>query len=368
MAASLGTVHTAALGAVAVVKQLGGQAGQFGALVRLEYERRHCGSVLSEVHHQGIAGIQPDNFSGSVFFGNDNLAVFLFAPAFHSAPGICKHRFEGKVGAAVDLSTGRGENLSGEFIIDFGGGELFGRGVAGQFAGVVFFAVKDGRVLDRTGCSSQPMFCIGAEQFFCSVFISEFQYAPECALLANHSLIAGRRDYLVCPPAGGYLHRKLVLGAGAFLDDVTDIVGVRYLRLFTMCKARLENLLAYYCSVYVKFINAKSGGHPLGPGNLLTVGDRGQEPAGAVGGTAVLAGLHFSCHNRGVGRRNPLRNIPGAVVKRIRKYARIAGRAAAGDNKKHQPRNGRTKKMTNSISHKNYSFPKYTNYLILRGN
>ena len=46
---ALGAIHAAALGAIAIVENLRRQTGKYGSLLGLEYKRRNCCCILTEV-------------------------------------------------------------------------------------------------------------------------------------------------------------------------------------------------------------------------------------------------------------------------------------------------------------------------------
>ena len=51
VATSFRAIHSTNLGAVAVIEQFRGKAGQHCSFGSFEYERRYAGTILSEVHH-----------------------------------------------------------------------------------------------------------------------------------------------------------------------------------------------------------------------------------------------------------------------------------------------------------------------------
>ena len=340
MGRALGTVHAAALGAVAVVQDLGRPADEQRSLLRLEDEGRHGGRVLAEVHDQGLARLQGDGLPGGIFLLDDDLAVFHFLLVLgsdlpgHAFPDIGLDGLQGQVLALIDLGAGGRKDLPGELRVHLRGGKLLGRGEAGQFPGVILLAVEDGGMLHRTGDAGRPVLRVRTEPFGGTIGIGELQDAPEGALLAFEVSAVG--DDLVRPPARGHLRGEDILLPGLRDEGVGDVIGEGALGLRIVREARLQDFLADQAAVHVQVVYAQAGRHPDRLGHFLPVLHGGQEPAGAVGGPVSILVRNHAC--RRVHDGNPLGDVPGRCIQRIDALPdgfgtdlRPAGRQRGGD-------------------------------------
>ena len=219
-------VHSAALGAVAVVEELAAEEGQLRAFRCGEFKCGHCRGVLAEVHNEGLSLGYLHRSAGGVLPEDDDLAESLFRGVGYFFPHIGAHGLQRNVLTLIDLRTVAGEYLAGELVVDDRGGELLRSEESGELAGVVLFAVEDGRVLDGTGDAGLPGFGVGAEEGGRAVLIGHLKDSSECAALADHSLVASRGDDLVGPPSGSDLGGKGVDRTGAALECVSDVVGI----------------------------------------------------------------------------------------------------------------------------------------------
>ena len=68
-------------------------------------------------------------------------------------------------------------------------------------------------MLHRASDASQPMLSIGTVELAAAVGEGELQYAAEGALIANHTVVASRRNNFVAPPAGCNLGCEDILTA-----------------------------------------------------------------------------------------------------------------------------------------------------------
>ena len=319
MGRALGAVHTAPLGAVAVVQDLGWPADEQRPLLSLENEGRHGGRILAEVHDQGLARLQGDGLPGGILLLDDDGAMlhFLFLlgsdGSGHPFPDIGLDRLEGQVLALIDLGAGGRKDLSGEFRVHFRLGKLLGCGVAGQFPGVILLAVEDGGMLDRTGDAGRPMLRIRPEALGGAIGIGKLQDTPERALLALEVFAVG--DNLVRPPARGHLRGEDILFPCLQDEGVSDVIGEGTLGLGIMRETRFQDFLADQPAVHIQVVNPQAGRHPDRLGHFLSVLHGRQEPAGAVGGpVSILVRNHAG---RRVDDGNPLGDVPGRCFQRI---------------------------------------------------
>ena len=147
---SLRTIHTAALGSVAVVEQLRHGTGEHGTLFGLEDEVGYSSTVLTEVHHEGLARTHGHGLSLSKLLLDDYRTICLLALAGDTLPGVCLDGQEGQIFTLVYLGTIRGENLAIELIVQFGCGKLLGCIISREHTGIVLFSVEDGSMCNRT--------------------------------------------------------------------------------------------------------------------------------------------------------------------------------------------------------------------------
>ena len=148
-----------------------------------------------------------------------------------------------------------------------------------------------------------PVLCIGAVTFLGSINISQLQDTAESTLLANHSVIAARRDNLVAPPSRRHLCRQHVLGTSSDIELARNVIGKRTLGLQRMGETWLEDFITDVMTIDIDFIHTKACRHPHSLGNLLLVLQRGDKPVGAIGRPGTI--LDFPCHNGGIGNSNP---------------------------------------------------------------
>ena len=224
MHTALGAVHAAALGAVAVVEQLTGEAGQRGAGLGAEDKLRDSGAVLPEVNHQVLSRAYHYLTAFLVGAQFDHLAVSLVGLAAHVLPHICLYGSEGQVEAPVYLGAVRRQYLALEFRVLLRRGEVGGL-VSWFHAGVVNLAVEDIRMLHGASDAGFPVLLVGADDLLRAVGVGDLHHAAEGALLADHAVVSARGDNLVGPPARRYLYGKLVGGAGLLVDGIAYIVG-----------------------------------------------------------------------------------------------------------------------------------------------
>ena len=263
MHAAFRTVHAAAAGAVSVVQDFSGEAGEDGALFRLEDEIRHGGGVLAEVHHQGFPFV--DFHGAAVFPQFHHLAEsFLLHRALHVLPDIGFHGAQGQVFPVADLRAVGGQDFTLELRIDFRDGEFLRRVVAGRDAGVVFLAVEDAGVGHGTGDAGHPVRKVGAFQDLTAIRQGEFQHAAEGAFISHHAFAAAQGDDFVGPPAGGHLRRKDVGCAGGPVIGLCDVIGVGAAGFQHVGVAGLQGVGAHGFPVQVQLIDAQTGGHPFG--------------------------------------------------------------------------------------------------------
>ena len=330
--APFGAVHAAASGAVTVVEQFAGQAGEYRAAGCLEFKGRNGGAVLTKVHHKRFARFHRHHFVPGKFFDHDHFSEFLaflllafaFFGAFHAFPYIGLHGREREVGAQIDFSAGRGKYLTGEFGVFLRCGQIGPFLEAHWQAGVVLFAVEDARMLYRACNAGFPVVKVSAEALPCAVGIGQFEHAAESAFLSYHAFVSAGGDDAVAPPAGGHLCGQLVFVAGLGIEHFGDIVSERALGLPVVGEAGLEHFLAYALAVHIEFIHAEARRHPFGRLYPFPVLYRRCEPAGSVGGTLVVA-AYLACYHRGIGCREPLRNAPRRVVERVGEITRFGG-------------------------------------------
>ena len=108
-------------------------------------------------------------------------------------------------------------------------------------------------------------------------------------------------DNLVSPPARGNLDGKDIILA--LKEGLGNIIGIGDFRLFTMGKARFQNLLANRLPIDKQLVNTKSGCHPDGRGNLLFSLDGRYEPAGSV--RSPVSVVDYTFDYRTVNNGNP---------------------------------------------------------------
>ena len=239
VATALRTVHAAALGSVAVVEQLGGEAGELGAFLGTEHERGNGCTVLAEVDDQCLFGLDDHLLAGFVFSGDDHGAIVFLIVAGHPFPHVSLLGIQGQVGAQVDFGTVGGQDLTLELVVLLGSGEFFGSFVARKDAGVILFAVEDGSVRYRTGDTGLPVFRVGAEDGGGAVSVGHLHYAPEGHLTANHAVVSAGGDDLVGPPSRGHLYGQRVLGTCFGGEGIGDVVGERAFGLLVMGESGL---------------------------------------------------------------------------------------------------------------------------------
>ena len=147
---SLRTIHTAALGSVAVVEQLRYGTGEHGTLFGLEDEVGYSSTVLTEVHHEGLAWTHGHGLALSKLLLDDYRTICLLALACYTLPCVCLDGQEGQIFTLVYLGTIRGENLAIELIVQFGCGKLLGCIISREHTGIVLFSVEDGSMCNGT--------------------------------------------------------------------------------------------------------------------------------------------------------------------------------------------------------------------------
>ena len=310
MHAALGTVHAAAQGAVAVVEQFTGEAGQDCAGWGSEGKRRDGSAVLSEIDHQLLARLQRNGLTWGEVAHTVHLAVCLVGLSAHAAPGIALHGLQCQVVAQVDLGTLAGEDAAAELVVLLGSSEQFGCLVAWFHACVVAFAIIDACQLHGSCDASLPMLKVGAKALCGAVAVGQFEHGTKCRLLAQHSFGATGGDDLVGPPAWGDFGSKDILGSCICAEGVGHIVGERAACLGKVGIARLEVLVADGLSVDKEHIGAQTCGHPAGTCHALLVRKVRDEPTGTFGGGAVfLFGGNFGNYGR-IGSRNPDALLP----------------------------------------------------------
>ena len=121
MATSLGTVHAAILGSIAVVEQFGRQASERGALRCLERKRRNGRAVLSKVNDKRFARTDIHLLALGIFAGDDNFAESNVASTFDTLPNVGLDGSQRQVFAQINLSTIRRKDVTGELEILHGG-------------------------------------------------------------------------------------------------------------------------------------------------------------------------------------------------------------------------------------------------------
>ena len=310
MHAALGTVHAAAQGAVAVVEQFTGEAGQDCTGWGSEGKRRDGSAVLSEIDHQLLARLQRNGLTWGEVAHTVHLAVCLVGLSAHAAPGIALHGLQCQVVAQVDLGTLAGEDAAAELVVLLGSGEQFGRLITRLHACVITFAIVDACQLYGTCDASLPMLKVGAKTLCGAVAVGQFEHGTECRLLAQHSFGATGGDDLVGPPAWGDFGSKHVLGSCIGAEGIGHVVGERAACLGKVGVAGLEVFVADGVSVHKEHIGAQTCGHPAGTCHLLFVGEVRHKPAGAFGSWEVSAvGGSFGDYGR-IGSRNPDALLP----------------------------------------------------------
>ena len=122
MHAPFRAIHPAALGAVAIIQQLGREAFQHRALLRVEHERRNTGAVLTEIDYQLLARLYSHRLPGLIFLFHDDFSVSLVTLIRNAFPHVSLHGSEGQVVAEINLGTVRGHQLALELIVHFRNG------------------------------------------------------------------------------------------------------------------------------------------------------------------------------------------------------------------------------------------------------
>ena len=312
MAAAFRAIHTAAPCSVAVVQDLGRQACQDCTGRRLEQEGRHCRCILAKIHDQSLTRIDLHCLSlGELLYYHHFTELFL-AFSFHPVPGICLDRGHREVPAEIDLSTIGREYIPGELGIDFRFGQLLRRCESRKFAGIIFLTVEYRRMFHRTGDPGFPIIAVCSVEFDGSVGINELQDSPEGAFLSDHTFMSSRSEDLVGPPPRSHLGSQFVLSTGLGDQSLGDIICKGNLGLLIMCESRLQYLFPDRNPVDIKLIHTQSGSHPPRGADLLVIDDRGNEPAGSVGGTAVglITVDDLFGQDRSIHRRYPFRGVP----------------------------------------------------------
>ena len=118
-------------------------------------------------------------------------------------------------------------------------------------------------MLYGTRYASLPVLEVGTIEFLRSVSIGKLQYSTECGLLAVHAIAGVGRYDLIGPPAWSNLCREDVLCASACVEGLGDVIRERTTSLANIGKTGLKELIAYYLTIEVDFVNAQACGHPL---------------------------------------------------------------------------------------------------------
>ena len=154
--------------------------------------------------------------------------------------------------------------------------------------------------------TGSPAILIGAEELLRAVGIGDFDYTSESTLLTQHALMSTGCDNLVGPPARRDLHGERVLLGSLCAQQVRDVVGVCPLGLQWVGEAGLQHFATHRLSVHVEFVDTQGGGHPLGRRHLLFILHGRHQPAGTIGGPAVLVVVNLVGDDGCIGCRQPL--------------------------------------------------------------
>ncbi len=172
-------------------------------------------------------------------------------------------------------------------------------------------------MLHRTGDPGLPVFKVRSVTLHTAVGEREFQYGTESALFPDHSVMAGRGDDFVRPPAGRHLGGIRVFPSRLGDNGICKIIGKGSFGLGIVREARLQDFPTDRPTVDVQLVHAQSGGHPSGRNHLLLVFHGRDEPTGAVGGAVVVRIADRSGHDWGIRRGNPDGLIPGGVIQSV---------------------------------------------------
>ena len=258
------TIHATAPGSIAIVQQFGRKASQHGTFRSLKDKRRNCRTILSEIDHQCLARTDYHFFTTGILLRDDNFSEFLFRCTFHTFPKISIDWRQSQIVTEVNFSSIRRQYLALEFSIHLRSSKSIRTIETHRLTGIIYLAIKNGRMLHRSGNACLPVFQIGAIKFLAAIDISQLEHTPEGTLLAIHTFLSRRSDNLIGPPTRGDLGRELVFSTGSGLKQSRYIVCKRALGLGIVRITRFQELFAHRKSVYKEFIHAQTCCHPLG--------------------------------------------------------------------------------------------------------
>ena len=107
VAAAFRTIHASAFRAVAIVQKFGWATVEFCVTFGAELKFRHCGTVLTKVNHECLAGLQRYLLTFAELLGYYNLAESIIALSGDTFPDICTLRGESQVVAQIYFRTVR---------------------------------------------------------------------------------------------------------------------------------------------------------------------------------------------------------------------------------------------------------------------
>ena len=223
--AALRTVHAAALGAIAVVQQFGGQTAETGTLLSLEAERGNGGAVLPEIDDEVLAGADHHRFAFLIFAVDDNLAVCLCGGTLSRGIDVGPFRCECQFCQMIDLGTVFWHDDA--FILLAHGRclERHGHPIPLEITGIILLAVEDGGVCHRSRDAGPPVFGVGAVSACGAVGEGQLEHATEGTLLPVHAVASAGCDDFVGPPAGRYLGFEVVMLSLLLVELPGNVVG-----------------------------------------------------------------------------------------------------------------------------------------------
>ena len=311
--ATLRTVHTATLCAIAVVEHLGRETGEDCTLLSLECKLRHCGAVLTKVDNQRLARIEGYGLARLILAVDNHLAALPLVAVLCILPDITLYRRECKVVTQIYLRAICRQDIARKLAILLRCREQL-RGLKAQLlARIILLAIEDCRVLHRTSNARLPTLKVGTIEFCRSISKGQLQYCTKCTLFTKQTVVTRRCDDKICPPTRRNLCRKEVFATCAEVKHLGYIVCKRVASLLAVCKARLEELLAHRLAVYIDLVNTERCCHPLCTDNSLLILECCHKPVGTIGCTLCA----LLCNYRSIYYRYPLGTLPRRVVECI---------------------------------------------------
>ena len=169
-------------------------------------------------------------------------------------------------------------------------------------------------MLYRPCDASLPLSGVGAITLGGTIGIGHLEDGTEGTLMAEHAFGAIRRDNLIGPPTGGDLRGEDILLTGFAVQGRGDVVGKGAAGLLRVGETGLQHFVANALAVDIEIEDTETGGHPTGTDNVLVVAEGADEPVGPFGRATVLALVDGTNDHGGIGRRDPLCDVPSGII------------------------------------------------------